>query len=838
MSMIFNAAQVALPRRALALLLAVMTLLSACSDNPAQQPTISVQPTDTSAVAGTAATLSVTASGSDISYQWQVSSDGGTTFANVTGATSNSHTTPTLGTSDNGNRYRVVVTAAGISVNSSAVTLTVTAVVVAPAITVAPAALSVTAPAPAVFSVTATGTAVNYQWQRSTDGGTTFVSITGAAAATYDAGATTTAMNGERYRVVISNASGSVTSVAAILSVNPAPAAPAFTAQAQNQAVIVGSAAAFSVAVTGVPAPTLQWQRSTDGGTTFANIAGATDATYNTGTTSLSQNGERYRVMASSASGNATSNAATLTVNPAPQIPAISTQPTAMTVTAPATATFTAAATGVPTPTWQWQLSTDGGSTFANITGATSASYTTPATVAGDSPKQVRAVASNASGMATSNGVLLTVTAAPAGLQWQTAAPLRGADGFAAERAVVAAGANGEFIAAWLDTHPAGLKELRTSRYTAGQGWSAPVAVATVISTSGATMAHAIAMGPTGNAVVVFTSVFSVNGSTRQSLWASRQDATGPWSMPVLLENEDGGHAELPAVAIDGQDVATVVWQQNDTIFFPNSLATRRIVASRAVAGQAWAPMTTIDLASGGNGTGISVRVAANAGGDVVATWTASTPIGQVATANVFRAGSGWVGAQLLVTDTVSSTQSVAHAVAINDAGAAVVAFRRLAVSASSVYATRYAPATGWASPELLGRTADAPTVALAANGTATVAWEASPGNQISVTRALAGGAWSTPQAVSDGFAPQARIDTSGNVNLVWLRNPTAAWTVASARWPAAGVLSAATVIESLTTVRSTFVPGGLAVGANGQAAAVWVEEEAPVAAPWANVFR
>ena len=396
----------------LALLLAVlMALLSACSDSPSPAPTISVQPSDTSAVAGSAATLSVSASGPDISYQWQQSTDGGTTWTNVAGATLASYTTPVTTLADSGKRYRVVVSAAGISVNSSAVTLTVTAAVQPASITVQPAAASVTAPGNAVFSITATGSALQYQWQRSTDGGATWSSIAGAVAASHDAGATDVSMNGHQYRVLVSNSLASVTSAAATLTVNPAPAAPAFSTQPAGQAITAGSAAAFTVAATGTPTPTLQWQRSTDGGSTWANIAGATDATFNTGAATLTQNGERYRALASNASGTATSNVALLTVDPAPAAPAITQQPAAQTVTAPAAATFSAAATGVPTPTWQWQLSTDGGTSFANINGATAASYTTPATATTDSGKRYRAIATNASGNSTTNAVTLTVNA-------------------------------------------------------------------------------------------------------------------------------------------------------------------------------------------------------------------------------------------------------------------------------------------------------------------------------------------------------------------------------------------------------------------------------------------
>ena len=85
-------------------------------------------------------------------------------------------------------------------------------------------------------------------------------------------------------------------------------------------------------------------------------------------------------------------------------------QPTDSTVTVSMTATFTAAASGSPAPTVQWQRSNDTGATWTAIAGATSASYTTAATVAGDNGALFRAVFTNSAGSATTMGGKLTVT--------------------------------------------------------------------------------------------------------------------------------------------------------------------------------------------------------------------------------------------------------------------------------------------------------------------------------------------------------------------------------------------------------------------------------------------
>lgn len=400
----------------LLLALLVASVLAACGGGgTASPPSITAQPADTSVVSGTTATFTVSATGDgSLAYQWQSSSDG-VSWAPIAGATANRFTTPVTSTADNGRRYRVVVSGSGFDVASSAVRLTVTGAAVAPAITVQPASQSVEAPSAASFSVTATGTALQYQWQRSTDGGATWADVTGATASTHTTAATTVAMNNERYRVVITNAGGSATSAAAVLSVTPTPVLPTFTAHPSSQSVNAGDAAAFTVTAIGTPTPALQWQRSTDGGTTWAPIAAATDATYNTGATTAAQDGERYRAIASNSAGSATSDSALLSVS-SPTAPAITSQPANATIIAGQGASFIVGVSGTPTPALQWQLSTDQGATWGNINGATSDLLSLPAGVPlSHDGRQYRAVATNASGTATSNAAVLRVNPSTVG---------------------------------------------------------------------------------------------------------------------------------------------------------------------------------------------------------------------------------------------------------------------------------------------------------------------------------------------------------------------------------------------------------------------------------------
>src|SRR5260370_25334402 len=80
--------------------------------------------------------------------------------------------------------------------------------------------------------------------------------------------------------------------------------------QPANQTVAAGQPATFNVVAAGTPPLTYQWQKN------GADITGATSSSYTTPVTTTSDSGELFRVMVSNAAGSATSNSATLTVNP------------------------------------------------------------------------------------------------------------------------------------------------------------------------------------------------------------------------------------------------------------------------------------------------------------------------------------------------------------------------------------------------------------------------------------------------------------------------------------------------------------------------------------------
>ena len=292
-------------------------------------PTITSNPANASTCAGTNQTFSVTATGTGISYQWQVSTDGGITYNNVPAAAPYSGTTSaTLSITGvpigfNSYRYRCVVSGACAPVaNSTGAILTVLSAV---AITSNPANVTLCEGTNTSFSVTATGTGLTYQWQVSTDGGATYTNLSnggvysGVTTATLVLTNIPPALNNNRYRCVVSNASCTPgTSTGAILTVNTFPN---ITTQPTGQTICEGGSSSFTVAATtGVGTLSYQWQVSTDGGVTYQNIAGATNPTFAQTNVPVTQNGYRFRVVVTAGCGSVNSNVITLTVNALPVV--------------------------------------------------------------------------------------------------------------------------------------------------------------------------------------------------------------------------------------------------------------------------------------------------------------------------------------------------------------------------------------------------------------------------------------------------------------------------------------------------------------------------------------
>ncbi|MFV0470900.1 MAG: immunoglobulin domain-containing protein [Paludibacteraceae bacterium] len=258
-------------------------------DYATSAPVITNHPQNQTVNVGETATFSITATGSNLAYQWK--KDGAT----IAGATNATYSKANVQSTDAG-VYTCVVSNAGGSTASNGATLTVN--VSAPLITSHPQNQTVNVGGTATFSITATGSNLAYQWKK--DGAT----IAGATNATYSK-ANVQSTDAGVYTCVVSNAGGSTASNGATLTVNVS--APLITSHPQNQTVNVGETATFSITATG---NNLAYQWKKDG----ATIAGATNATYSKANVQSTDAGV-YTCVVSNAGGSVVSNGAILTVN-------------------------------------------------------------------------------------------------------------------------------------------------------------------------------------------------------------------------------------------------------------------------------------------------------------------------------------------------------------------------------------------------------------------------------------------------------------------------------------------------------------------------------------------
>ena len=173
--------------------------------------TIEYQPVDQIVAAGKTASLYVSAKGNSLSYQWQYSKDGGTTWTNCTSSAGHTNWfTFKMYKSFIGRYYRCQLTD---SDNNVLYTDSVMATCPSDAITITaqPEDLTAAAGAKVKLSVTAEGDSLSYQWQYTADNGRTWTTCTSSASKKSVFSFTMySSFGGRYYRCQITDADGNI----------------------------------------------------------------------------------------------------------------------------------------------------------------------------------------------------------------------------------------------------------------------------------------------------------------------------------------------------------------------------------------------------------------------------------------------------------------------------------------------------------------------------------------------------------------------------------------------------------------------------------------------------
>ena len=205
-----------------------------------------------------------------ITYNWQKSTDGGTTWVNADGTRNQATYTPPALTATT--QYRRQATASGTTVNSNVITVTVAAAMNAGAIGTNQTICSGATPA-ALTSTTAasggTGT-ITYNWQKSTDGGSTWANADGTRnQATYTPPALTATTH---YRRQATTTCGTVNTGSVIITVGVcANAVPDTVSVIQDGQVLIDVLANDLIPAACLPVTTLTVTTNPTQGTAVVN---------------------------------------------------------------------------------------------------------------------------------------------------------------------------------------------------------------------------------------------------------------------------------------------------------------------------------------------------------------------------------------------------------------------------------------------------------------------------------------------------------------------------------------------------------------------------------------
>jgi Abnormal spindle-like microcephaly-assoc'd, ASPM-SPD-2-Hydin/Immunoglobulin domain/Immunoglobulin I-set domain len=479
--------------------------------------------------------------------------------------------------------------------------MTGTGLAVAPSFTAQPNSESILVGQTATFSVTASGTApLSYQWRKN---GT---AIPGAASASYTTPAESTSDSGAQFSVVVTNSAGNVTSNAATLLVTTSPVAPSITTEPANQPIFASQTASFSVIANGTSPLSYQWRKN---GTA---ISGAISASYTTPAETTSDNGALFSVVVSNSAGNVTSNNATLTVNPDPVAPSVTSQPASQTITAGQTATFSVTASGTTPLSYQWQKN------GTAISGATSSSYTTPAETTSDNGAQFTAIVSNSAGTATSNTAVLTVNPAPVAPSITTQPPSQ----------TIVAGQTATFSVTASGTAPLSYQWRKNGAAIGGATSSSYTTPVESTSDNGAQFT--VVVSNSVGSVTSNTATLTVNAATPGALTASTTSlafgnviVSSNSILGVNFTNSGSVNITVSSVTISGAGF-TVSGISNGQIITPGQMVTLNATFAPAATGSVTGNATVVSNASN-SPIAISLSGSGVLAHSATLNWTAST---------------------------------------------------------------------------------------------------------------------------------------------------------------------------------------------------------------------
>ncbi len=329
-------------------------------------PLIITQPTDQSDCDGGSVNFTVSATGTNLTYQWRKGTTNLVNGGNISGVTTPTLTINPFSIADVAADYNVVVSGTfSPNQTSNFVSLTIDS---APSITNQPTNQTACVGDSIGFTATTTGTVVSYQWRKGTTNLINGGNISGATTATLSINPVSIADTAADYNLIVTGTClPNDTSNLVSLTVDRA----VITTEPTNQTACVGDSTGFTVTTTGTVV-SYQWRKGTTNLINGGNISGATTATLSINPVSIADAAADYNlIVTGTCLPNDTSNLVSLTISGA----VITTEPTSQVVCLGDATGFTVATSGTVV-SYQWRKGTTNLINGGNISGATTATLT------------------------------------------------------------------------------------------------------------------------------------------------------------------------------------------------------------------------------------------------------------------------------------------------------------------------------------------------------------------------------------------------------------------------------------------------------------------------------
>lgn len=305
--------------------------------------------------------------------------------------------------------------------------------------------------------------------------------------------------------------------------------------------------------------------------------------------------------------------------------------------------------------------------------------------------------------------------------------------------------------------------DIWVNRFDATAGWGIAYKIENNNTNAGSPQ---IAFDAFGNAIAVWHQ----DDGSFYSIWANHYDVITGWGNAALIENSHTGHAGMPQIAVDANGDAFVVWEQNTS-------TSLQIWSNHFNLTTGWGTAVSI---GNNNGMALTPKIKSDNMGNAFAIWDQYNGSRSDIWSNRYDAVTGW-GTAVLIENNDSGGASISE-IAVDTNSNALAIWMQDDGTRPNIWANYYDAATGWGSATLVetdnAGNAGLPQVAFDNTGIALAVWEQSDGSRLSIwaNRYVPIAGWDTPTLVEtnnteDAFVPKLAVDPNGDAFAVWMQD-------------------------------------------------------------------